>query len=109
MKTKVAALSALMISLPAALFAWGGGNGGCGFGYPGWHMGYGFYGGGFFMMVLLLVLSGLLVFFGVKYFKNGGQLSVKGESALEILKTRYAKGEITKEEFSEMKKEIGGN
>jgi putative membrane protein len=31
------------------------------------------------------------------------------ESPLEILKKRYAKGEITKEQFQEMKKEIEGN
>ena len=30
------------------------------------------------------------------------------ESPLEILKKRYARGEITKEEFEQMKKDIGG-
>ena len=31
---------------------------------------------------------------------------IKKTTALEILKTRFAKGEITKEQFKEMKKEI---
>jgi len=29
------------------------------------------------------------------------------ESPLDIIKTRYAKGEITKEQFEEMKKDLG--
>jgi putative membrane protein len=29
-----------------------------------------------------------------------------GNAALEILKTRYARGEITKEEFESMKKDL---
>lgn len=31
-----------------------------------------------------------------------------GESPLEILKSRYAKNEISKEQFSEMRKNLGG-
>ncbi len=68
--------------------------------------GYG-YGYGYGMMILelifwLLVLIGLVLL--IKYLWEGG--AKKEESALEILKKKYARGEISKEEFEEKKKDL---
>lgn len=60
--------------------------------------------GGIFL-ILLWVLVIVLVFFLVKksLSATGGQ-----ETAEEILKKRYARGEISKDEFEHMKKDIRG-
>lgn len=105
MKNKILTLIAFLILLPAALFAWG--NGRCALGGQFGHMVGGFYGGGIFMGIVSLVILGALLFFAVKYFKSNGQLTGKAESPLEVLKVRYAKGEITKEEFESLKKDLG--
>jgi len=72
----------------------------------GWHMynnGWGMgWGGGLYMLIILvlIVISGIAV--ARWALRPGG-----GEnSALAILKRRYAQGEITKEQFEEMKKDI---
>lgn len=75
-----------------------------------WH------GGGmwiFPMIMFLVMIIFLFLFFGrrggmppwcgpYRHYREGGE----SDSALEILKKRYARGEITKEEFEQMKKDI---
>jgi putative membrane protein len=66
-------------------------------------MNYGGPGGGF-MWLILLVVIGVAIYFVLQASKNSGRPTL--ETPLEILKKRYAKGEITKEEFDKMKADI---
>ena len=104
MNKKIALVTILlMTAVPAALFAWGGD---CFYGWHGGpHMGY-FWGGGFFMWIVTIILLALLVFFGVKLYKTKNtEPGVKG-SPLDIVKERYARGEITKEQYEALKKDL---
>ncbi len=51
----------------------------------------------------ILIIIGLVLL--IKYLWEGGGARGEQESALEILKKKYARGEISKEEFEEKKKE----
>ena len=42
----------------------------------------------------------------MKGMMNQGKMHHSGTSALDVLKERYAKGEINKQEFEEKKKDI---
>lgn len=69
----------------------------------GWgHMTWGY--GGVFMWLILLVLIGVAVYFVIRSDKGRGW---GGETPLEILKKRYARGEITQDEYDRMKKDLG--
>ena len=71
----------------------------------GYGYGYGMMGGGYGIIGLIfciLVLIGLVLL--IKYLWAGS--TKQGNSALEILKKRYASGEISKEEFEDKKKEL---
>lgn len=55
--------------------------------------------------ILLTIGIAFLVIWIVRR-SGGAEVSNSGESSLEILKKRYARGEITKEEFEEKKRDI---
>ena len=69
-------------------------------------MGYDFYGGGT-MWVLWIIIAVVVVFFLIGPNKKSDSFSdQQQESAMDILKKRYAKGEISLEEFEERKKHL---
>ena len=69
--------------------------------------------GGFFMIIVWVAVIFFVVWM-VRELSGGnrnghghGSGTDGGKAALDILKERYAKGELTKEQFETMKKEIG--
>jgi len=101
----VTALSIVLFSSTAALAQWGDNRG--------WHMGPGMMGGwgmgwfgGIFMMIFwVLVLVGLvfLIKWLVQTTNRVKSDAGNGNRALEILKERYARGEIDTAEFETMR------
>jgi len=82
-------------------------------GYGSTGMGYGMMGGGYWgltgiiFMVLFWAALILLVIWLYKQVRGEAVgAGAKGETAIDILKKRYASGEITKDQFGEMKKEL---
>ncbi len=73
---------------------------------PMMHYGFGY--GGMFMWIIFLIVIGLLIYFIVQAQKTKGQTPTQNESPLDILKRRYAKGEIAREEYERMKKDLEG-
>lgn len=71
--------------------------------------------GDIFFSILSWALMIALIIFLVRLITGGGRRHMMwkhwhdhmhGEDALEVLKTRYAKGEIDKKEFEEKKKDL---
>lgn len=62
--------------------------------------------GGMFMWIIFLVVIGVVIYFIVQISqKKSADISSKG-TPLDILKKRYAKGEITKEKFEKMREDL---
>ena len=68
--------------------------------------GYGMSGGMWILGLIfwILVIAGLILL--IKYLWEGAGAKRVEESALEVLRKRYEKGEISKEEFEEKKKDL---
>ncbi len=85
----------------------------------GWRYGYGMmgpwmmgnFGWGWFMPIFMIIFWGLIIWgivalvHGISSSKSTGS-STQAESALDLLKKRYARGEINKEESEEKKKAL---
>jgi putative membrane protein len=78
---------------------------------PMMHYGSGY--GGTYMWIILLIVVGVGVYYFIQNQKTKGrtpiqQAPTQNESHLDILKKRYAKGEIAKEEYEKTKKDLEG-
>lgn len=65
--------------------------------------------GAIFSLVFWALIIAGIVFLVVWFARNAGRTGLSASSsdpALEILKSRYAKGEITKEQFEEMRRTL---
>ena len=62
--------------------------------------------GGFLMMALMVILTVLAVVFIITLLRKNRESAANGKSseAMILLNERFAKGEITEEEYSRMKK-----
>ncbi len=66
------------------------------------------FGGGFAMLLWWLLPIALVVALVVWFARRSGAPEAVDEAPLDILKQRYARGEIGEEEFARMKRELGG-
>ena len=84
-------------------YDWGHGPGMMGYGY-----GMGWFGPILMIAFWIAVIVGIvfLIRWLVLSVRPGSHGTAAGESALEILKKRYARGEINKEEFEEKRKDL---
>lgn len=84
-------------------------------GPEGWWMDHGmmYWGAGWLMMMIFMIIFWILVVIALVYFirwmigqKRTGFAQKPEDTALEILKRRYARGDIGKEEFEEKKRDL---
>lgn len=100
----IVAVLVILSVVPGLLWGWQG------YGYG--MMGPGMMGGYstmFLMPILWIVVIGLIIWAVVAAFRRPGESDItsrSADSALEILKRRYARGEIDKEEYEAKKKDL---
>ena len=80
---------------------------GCGFVW-GWNQMMNFGYGGMLMMFIFAIVIGLVIYFIITNTKSNKYTGEFNKTSLDIIEERYAKGEITEEEFEKMKKALKG-
>jgi putative membrane protein len=70
----------------------------------GWGMGFGWF---FMIFFWILIIFGIVYL--VKLLTTDKKGNILQDSPLDILKKRYAKGEITKEEYEKIKSDLEKN
>ena len=68
------------------------------------HSGWLGFGGGFMWVFWILIIIVIVAL--IRGFSAGGGTSSTPESPMEILRRRYANGEVSDEEFKQRKKEL---
>ena len=77
---------------------------GCGF-IGGWNYMMNFGYGGMFMWLIFAVILIVVIYF-INNSKSNESQGRSNQTSLDIIKERYAKGEISEEEFEKMKKNL---
>ncbi len=76
----------------------------------GWHNGWGMMGSGWFFWLLLLILIGLIVWLFIRsasaQAERSGPSRTNQETPLEILQKRYARGEISQQEYQQLRGDL---
>jgi putative membrane protein len=80
---------------------------GCGFAW-GWNQMMNFGYGGMLMMFIFAIVIGLIIYFIITNTKSNRYIGGFSETSLDIVKERFAKGEISEKEFEKMKKALKG-
>lgn len=63
-------------------------------------------GWGIFMMLFWLVVLVAIIYVVIRLFKSHESNTNQNTDPVDIAKKRYAKGEITKEQFEQLKKDL---
>jgi putative membrane protein len=107
MRNPTVVTSLVMALVPAPAVAqeqpweWGWGM------HPGWWM---WGAGGLVMMLMMLLFWGLVIagaVLGIRWLVRQGR-DERSDRALDVLRERYARGEIDKDEFDAKRRDLGG-
>jgi len=60
-----------------------------------------------FGWIFKLLIIALVIWLIINALSKNKNIQAKSDSALDVLKMRYAKGEISKEQFEQMRKDLG--